>query len=258
MQFENPQTMNRYVFVINNPLRYIDPYGLEPSDPWGLLTEEEQNIVSPKLSRQKLGNRLETDQEAFNRLVTVLDKDGKVNNQVTADNLLTVLNFIEDAGGYDNSPVWQQISSIESVGGGVGYGRLTVDIASRKDFLKAAKAEGYIVNNHVMEAIAGIVDYNHRNDSLRAPTLYSSDPQLHFANDGPGLMPSTYFVHWDPTSVNFALRGSPYYGKLIEMGVAATQHTPQGSSPARVREVIDQRRIDFGIHGVVSRRKHLK
>jgi RHS repeat-associated protein len=37
---EDPQSMNQYVYVLNNPLKYIDPFGLNPID---TLTSIEQN-----------------------------------------------------------------------------------------------------------------------------------------------------------------------------------------------------------------------
>ena len=37
----DPQSFNRYTYVLNNPLRYIDPDGLSAEDPWSSLTDQE-------------------------------------------------------------------------------------------------------------------------------------------------------------------------------------------------------------------------
>lgn len=42
--------MNRFVFVLNNPLRYIDPDGLKEKTAWEQLTEDEQKIIAQKLT----------------------------------------------------------------------------------------------------------------------------------------------------------------------------------------------------------------
>src|SRR5262249_57191353 len=46
----NPQSFNRYVYVWNNPLRYVDPDGLDAQDPWGSLTDEERRKLASKLT----------------------------------------------------------------------------------------------------------------------------------------------------------------------------------------------------------------
>src|SRR5260370_11641879 len=43
----NPQTLNRYSYVTNNPLRYIDPLGLEYKDPEVVVTGTSCGINSP-------------------------------------------------------------------------------------------------------------------------------------------------------------------------------------------------------------------
>src|SRR5205814_7043328 len=45
-RLSNPQSMNRYVFVLNNPLRYVDPDGLKEKDPWDQLNDEERRALA--------------------------------------------------------------------------------------------------------------------------------------------------------------------------------------------------------------------
>jgi hypothetical protein len=98
--------MNRYVFVLNNPLRYVDPDGLEETDAWGRLTKDEQDLVSQKFILT--GNR--TAQQIFNDLVTV-----KGDAEQTSVNIASVQNFLVAVGAAKNSEVWQQIAFIEKV-----------------------------------------------------------------------------------------------------------------------------------------------
>jgi RHS repeat-associated protein len=49
MRVIDPQTMNRFVFCLNNPLRYVDPDGLKEKTPWQMLTRDERAEITPKL-----------------------------------------------------------------------------------------------------------------------------------------------------------------------------------------------------------------
>jgi len=39
----DPQSFNRYTFVLNNPLRNVDPDGLKAKTPWDLLLLKKEN-----------------------------------------------------------------------------------------------------------------------------------------------------------------------------------------------------------------------
>ncbi len=49
----DPQTWNHFVFVLNNPLRYVDPDGLQERSAWEQLTEDGRNILAVKLVKVK-------------------------------------------------------------------------------------------------------------------------------------------------------------------------------------------------------------
>lgn len=98
-KLSNPQTMNRYVYVVNNPLRYIDPDGLDGEDPWASLTRKEQLLLAPKLTTVQDGyvpnqKQLAAAGEVFNEKVTAHDKDRAVDPKQTLTNVATMKAFV--------------------------------------------------------------------------------------------------------------------------------------------------------------------
>lgn len=103
-KLSNPQTMNRYVYVINNPLRYIDPNGLDGEDPWSSLTRKEQLLLAPKLTTVQAGyvpnqKQLAAAGEAFNNKVTAHDKvSGEIDLKQTTTNVASMKAFVAELG----------------------------------------------------------------------------------------------------------------------------------------------------------------
>lgn len=202
---KNPQSLNRYVYVLNNPLRLVDPSGLKEKDPWNRLTRDQQNAIEGKLDRQQVktknGTRTETAQEAFNRLVSA----GGATKEQVAERVATVQNFIGAAGGYSNSAQWQQISKIERVG------RNTVEVlvSDSNKFLDALEGEGYQVKSRSWTATAkewlGGTSGDHPYDSARSLTPTTRNVQFHYADDraeDPNYGGNYWFFHFDITSSN--------------------------------------------------------
>lgn len=227
----DPQSFNRYTFVLNNPLRYIDPDGMKPRNPWDQLTAEEKKIITPKLTISKG----QTARQVFNNLATVKDAKGRVDRQATQDKITTIKNFIDSAGGHGNSEVWQQVKTINSIDLGRNAsdpskteGRVTVTVVNKDKFLEVAGRNGYDVNRYY-EVFA-----DHPNDSARQITRTSFEPGLHFANDDSSNL-SKFYAHWDRRSSAFQETNSQYWtrqGEQIDAGY--THNNPY--TPSQLRQ----------------------
>lgn len=102
----NPQRWNKYVFVLNNPLRYIDPDGLAEVPTWDKLDKKLQEDLAIKLGKdaQKIWNGWSNDQRQnllnaravlietglWNRVCAVaygqIKQDSRYGVEFTADN----------------------------------------------------------------------------------------------------------------------------------------------------------------------------
>jgi RHS repeat-associated protein len=242
-RLSNPQSMNRYVFVLNNPLRYVDPDGLKEKDPWDQLNDEERRALAPKLvsvnDPNKITNReLKAAGGQFNQLTKVYNADGTLNTQATGDRVATAQNFVQNftqGTPPQQNAVYQQIDQIKAI----GRSTIEVTVRDKDQFLAALSKEGYAVNSadeYVANAYArmtkGSVD--HPFDSARAPTIYATDPELHYANDranDPAYGPNYFFAHWDPASVNCDFGCGP-----IGRAASGSQHSSGAASPAQVRD----------------------
>lgn len=161
----DPQSWNRYTFVLNNPLRYVDPDGMMADEPWNQLTAEQQDKIASKLHIQEG----QTAQQAFNNLFK--DRSDKETSAI-----ITGLQLALDEIPSDGK-MWDQIGAFEggwmkedeSVG-------LIFTVKNDEAFLSAAKESGYVVNdlNEIFNIGSG-----HKH-SARQTTQSSYDPALHF------------------------------------------------------------------------------
>jgi hypothetical protein len=239
----NPQTWNRYTYCLNNPLRYIDPSGL---DAWDQLTSEEQSLVDSRIQHNQVdnwvkkgkgkkahwvkdGKRTETGREAFNRLIGT--------GEGVNDRVLNVKNFLDSVGAHRNSTAWQEIKSID--GFWVSPGKdgnndlqgLTVHVNNRDDFIaKLTKDKEYQANTWG-DTVAG----GHPNDSVRQVTQTSYIPGLHFANDDSNDT-SKFFVHWDRRSSAFNERDWQRYGTVTAERIDAGLSHDNPYTPSQLRD----------------------
>lgn len=237
--------MNRYVFVLNNPLRYVDPDGLKEKNPWEQLSNEERTLLAPKLVSVKDASKLTAKElsaagSAFNRMVTV---DG--NAEGTATNIAAMQDFIAAAGGYKNSKVWRDITSIVAVTFGgpppagdyaVQSSEIHVTVADKKTFLADLQNEGYEVNT-VSDKLFRRTYHPFDNASALTPRI--NDPQLHYANNksnDPDFGPNYFFAHWDRAS-SHSREGGP-----IGDAAAGASHSKGFASPQAVREYLKRTR----------------
>src|SRR5262249_47792765 len=110
-------------------------------------------------------------------------------------------NFIDRLGGHRNSAMWRHIDRFNGFTGSHSE-HLVVTITDHAAFIRAAKAEGFR-SAKVTDWLFSFTPWGcHRHNSIREVTRFSTDFSMHLANDNGD---STYYVHWDPTSVTFAI-----------------------------------------------------
>ena len=202
----DPQTWNRFVYVINNPLRYVDPSGTEERDAWSQLGSEEQKIVGGKLKHRTITEngqkRRETDQEAFNFLVS---KSTDSTSEQVSQFVTGIRNFIDNAGGHENSSVWQAVHFIE--GGWVAKDNsVGIEISTDRGFLDTLRNSGQYDVDRGYEKANVLANHLHS-----ARFITGSDPlatSMHMVQEK-GQEPATiysdprFFVHWDSASVAY-------------------------------------------------------
>jgi len=209
---------------------------MQEKEPWIQLTQEEQNIITAKLSLENT----ETANKAFNDRFT-----GKSSEETTA--LVTAIkNLIDNTGGRTNSEVWQHIQSID--GGWVdernkSAAALHLTVNNSRDFLTVLRKNGYDVDRYY-EVLS---DHKH---SARFITESSYQPGMHFVQEH-NYPDNKFDVHWDRRSSAFKKANRKYQllpsfvTKVIERVAAGRSHSNPISS-AQVRQELKKMGIVAG------------
>lgn len=239
---DDPQSLNRFTYALNNPLRHTDLGVMQNIDAWSLLTPEEQAIISDKLSRGVITDRRgrqrqETYREAFNRAIES-GTDEEIKNKVTL-----VKNFIDTAGGHTNSAIWQEIVTFERAWLGSDHdkkrndprfhkgGGVTFLVKTHSTFLDVLEKNNYVKNpwydKHFNKEA-------HPNDSAREKTETSYETGAHMSNDDSKKL-DRFLLHWDKRSTEFKKRdSSKYWSVLTEQRDAGKSHyEPFSATEAR-------------------------
>ncbi len=188
----DPQSFNRYTYVLNNPLKYVDPDGLDAKNPWEDLTDKERQLLASKLTKVTGKDQMAAAQEAFNKLV----KAGTKNDQQIANNVASVQNFVGSLGGDKN--VWSQITSIKrlSMTGDGRQSNIHFEVENRDAFTHAL-TETKDAYGYKRFVYFGPIDsaLGHPN-GIRESGFGVTDPSMHVDSQGDGNLSA----HWDPSS----------------------------------------------------------
>jgi len=202
---------------------------MQAKTPWEMLTAEERSILTSKLVSVKNEKRLTKKEiskagDKFNSLFKGLsDKEAEAG--VTG-----FKNFIDVAGGHDNSNVWKQITQIEKfwLGKNNDVG-IAFHVGNTNDFLKILPKKGFEVN----AAYEKVNKHGAHINSARMITQYSSQPSFHLVQQ------SGYTTRWDShfDKLSVAFTNERFQGsRSIEMAAAGTDHvigTPMSASEVR-------------------------
>jgi RHS repeat-associated protein len=240
----DPQSFNRYTYVLNNPLKYIDPDGLDAQNPWNDLSDEERKRLASKFTTVKDASNPTAEEstaagQAFNNTVQVVNKDGSINEELTNSNVASVQNFVTSLSGDSN--VWNQITSIDKVGSR-GNGRqsdINFSVRDREDFFDALRQTTDQFGNRRFFYVGS--ELLRHEFSARGVGYGASDPSMHIGRDG--AAETNLGVHWDNGSPLTYPSASEYLKDqifLARRGAAGIAHFGPRAKISRVRQHMSQ------------------
>jgi RHS repeat-associated protein len=158
MHFENPQTLNRYTYCLNNPLAYVDPDGLDPNDPrykvgkWHELTDEQRRLFTTyfetKYPQQQIGdqNPAMTPAILWNVSVGIANAGGLPAEGSNFLNQSQMTTFIGVTSLWESKGVSRQIATVTEINGEQDRGSFRL----RGDFVEGGGAAvERIFNNRI-------------------------------------------------------------------------------------------------------------
>jgi RHS repeat-associated protein len=258
----DPQSWNRFIYVVNNPLKYVDPTGMEGT-PWDMLTEKEQELIASKLKldpKLKGKERIEAAKTAFNKMVEYA-VDHAVRNPpndggTIGDNLLNAgikntgpsevvaayKSLIYNMGGHNNSDVWKAIDYIGGAWIGKSNGVGIAVYAKEGNFLDVLRKSGsYDVDPDYEDYL-----WDKHLHSARYQANTSFDVGMHFVQENNDYVKEKRFdVHWDSRSSAFKnpCTTCDYKSVLQERAAAGLYHSKHSVSATYVLKQLQDRGI---------------
>lgn len=122
-EIKAPQTLNRYVYCLNNPLKYIDPTGNESDDPQKAVEDifERLKNISPEISaeiQEKVDSGELSDIQALEQIIELLgfsvlwtNSDKKILAVKISDDLTITVRTAEDLKDEKGNPLWGRYKS---------------------------------------------------------------------------------------------------------------------------------------------------
>jgi RHS repeat-associated protein len=191
----NPQSFNRYTYTLNNPLRYVDPLGLDAQNPWEGLDDKTRRLLAPKLTSVANSSSI-TDEELSAAGKAFADKVKVYNNGVldvdaTNTKIGTVQNFVDSLGS--DPQVWNQVKSIGDIHlqGNGRQGDLDFTVFNGNKFEAALANTKDAQDYYRFTNITNSEAYRERGYSV-------NDPSMHITRDA--RYANGYYTHWDPTT----------------------------------------------------------
>jgi len=165
----NPQLMVAYTFVLNNPLRWIDPLGLSPVPSGSLrdiVTEAGGNVSwnndtrmaditiggrTVSISRDEVDvvdNSMQMNAEVYARIFqTANDNQPSNNNRPSKDAHAANNSSIDDFGGFEQG---FSIGFSSNTGSGSGGGEASLPVINVGDILESLKASGMEIQDDIL------------------------------------------------------------------------------------------------------------
>jgi RHS repeat-associated protein len=249
----DPQSFNRYTYVLNNPLKYVDPTGLDAQNPWSGVDDDTKKLLAPTLVSVADRNNITAEElsaagKAYDHLVQVYDH-GKLDVDATNTKIGTVQNFVDSLG--HDPQVWNQVKNINGVNlqGNGRQGDVEFTVSNRVTFENALAdtkdSNGYYRFTNVTNS-----------EASRERGYSVNDPSMHITRDSRRKLGA--YAHWDPSTAftkatpgNIAIDAALF---VVFPGLPVARHLSAAEEHYVLpRPTIDQVRGSLREQGLVPR-----